>query len=591
MGIKDSSAEHARNIRYRAFSVTFKTALYWALMIFLIVSVGGLLLILVWASFWSTEPTNAAAGHFTIQNYIKTYTRPETYQLWGNTLIIAIGVMVWSNVLGVSIAWIVARTNTPYRRVIDFLMIIPYMTPSYLIAVGYIFILGPRIGFVSTFLAEYGINISIYSLWGIIFTKGISISTLPYLLTSASFRNMNPSLEDAGRMSGASIFKVLKSITIPMTAPAITASLLLTFAHALETFSVPAFLGFPANPPILVFSTKIYQAIKMNATPDYGLAIALATTLLLVAAVGLLIQRKATSHQEKYATITGEGFTPRRMDLGPAKWIVFAALVAVLVVGVVLPFIMLAVASVSNLWIGEFWMFHDSIRFVGLDNYVTVLNQGRTVQGFVNSFILATVVSFVTMVLATFISYFVVKVDEDDSSLIARTSGLMDQFAFLPIAIPGLVLAVGFLWLALTLPTFGLYGSLWLLGLAFIVKELPVGTRATHSGIAQVSSELEEQARIAGAGWIQMIRDIIFPLLKNNFLSGYLLLFMVVIRQLSIPAMLASQNNVLLSSYIFGLKQNGEYINLAALSMMLLAVMFTVLLFFRKVLGVELVED
>jgi len=591
LGIIDVSppGREVFTLDYYRREMTPMMIVYAALLFFLLVIVGGPLAFLIGGSFWSTDPFTTG-GHFTLANYAETYLNPDTYDLWVNTLIIATGTTIWANFLGIGMAWIIARTNTPFRSFLEATVIIPYVVPSYLLAVAYIFLLSPQIGTVNNLLGStLGFTLNIYSYWGIIFVKGISYAPLCYLMTSAAFKNFDPSMEDAARMSGAGIVETLRSITLPMLAPSVTASFLLIFTKGLETFSVPAFLGLPASPPIHVFSTRIWAALSQETPANYGLATALATTLILVAGGGLIIQRKATGLQEKFTTITGQGFNPRRFDLGKWRWFVFGLAVVLLMFSIVLPFLVLFIASVSDIWFGEFFFLSDSVTFT-LDNYRTLLEMNDFFTAITNSFLLATFGAFFGMLFASLSSYFVLKVDDEESRFISSTSEFMDQLTYLPAAVPGIVLATGFLWFILTVPSFGLYGSLWLLGLAYIARQLPFGTRTTHGAISQVGDELEEQARVAGAGWIRTIKDIVLPVIKKNFAAGYLLLFMSMMRDLSTSILLYSEDSLVLAVMIFNLKLIGDYEALAALGVVLIAIVVTVMGIVKFGFGVSITE-
>lgn len=565
------------------------TSTYVFVLLLLLFFVGGPLVFLIGGSFWSGSPLETG-GYFTLQNYIETYLSRETYTLWFNTLVIATGTTIWATFLGVGMAWVIARTNTPFRGALEATVMLPYMVPSYLLAVAYIFLLSPQIGLFNQALDSlFGVTISIYSFWGIIFVKGISYAPLAFLITSASFRNFDPALEEAARISGSGVLKTLRTVTLPMLAPSVTAAMLLIFTKGLETFSVPAFLGLPANPPIYVFSTRIWAALSQTSPPNYGLATALATTLLLVAGIGLYLQQKATGLQEKYTTITGQGYNPTRFDLGKWRWVTFGSAVMLLILSVVGPFIVLFISSVSSIWYGELFFLNPSIDFT-LENYETLFGMSGFVKAITNSFLLAFVGGFVGMLLSSLISYFVIKVDDDESRIVASTSGFMDQLSYVPAAVPGLVLATGFLWFVLTVPSYGLYGSIWLLILANVVRQLPLGTRTTHGALSQVGNEVEEQARIAGAGWFRTMKDIIFPLINKNFVSGFLLLFMTMIRDLDTSILLYSQDSIVLSVMIFNLKLVGDYESLAALGVVMILIVLGVNFIVRYVFDASITD-
>lgn len=565
------------------------TLTYVALLVVLLTLVVVPLAFLVGGSLWSTDPFTPG-GYFTLENYVSTYLDPRTYELLGNTLLVATGTTLWANVVGIGMAWVVVRTDTPFRGFLESAVVVPYVLPSYLLAVAYVFVFGPEIGLANRVLeALFGVTLSIYSFWGIVFVKGISYAPLCFLITRATFANFDSALEDAARVSGAGVLTTLRTITLPMVAPTVTASLLLIFTKGLETFSVPAILGLPASPPIYVFSTRIWRALAMQTPPNYGLATALATALVVLAGGGLLLQRRTTGVQERFSTVGGQGVRLRRFEIGHWRWVVLAAAVAFLFVGIVLPFAVLFVASVSSVWFGELFFRSDSVTFT-LENYRALAGMTDFLTAVTNSLLLATVGAFVGMLLATLSSHFIVKSGGDRSGLVARSSAIVDYVTYVPAAVPGIVFATGVLWFVLTVPAFGLYGSLWLLGLAYVAYHLPIATRTTHGAIAQIDDELEEQARIEGASPLRVLRDIVLPLIDRNFVAGFLLLFVSMLRDLSISILLYSRDSLVLPVLIFNMKLVGEYETLAALGVVMTLLVLAVLAVVRYWTSVSVVR-
>jgi iron(III) transport system permease protein len=562
---------------------------YLALLVVLLALVVAPLAFLFGGSLWSTDPFTAG-GHFTLANYVSTYLDPGTYELLGNTLIVATGTALWANVVGVGMAWVVVRTDTPFRGFLESAIVVPYVLPSYLLAVAYVFVFGPEIGLVNSVLGSlFGVTLSIYSFWGIVFVKGISYAPLCFLMTRASFANFDAALEDAARVSGAGVLTTLRTVTLPMVAPTVTASLLFVFTKGLETFSVPAILGLPASPPIFVFSTRIWRALSLETPPNYGLATALATALVLLAGTGLLVQRRATGVQARFSTVGGHGVRLRRFEIGAWRWVVLLAAAAFLFAGIALPFGVLLLASVSSVWFGEPFFRSETVSFT-LDNYRTLFGMADFLTAVTNSLLLATVGAFVGMLLATLSSHFVVKGGGDRSGFVERTSAVVDYVTYVPAAVPGIVFATGVLWFVLTVPAFGLYGSLWLLGLAYVAHHLPIATRTTHGAIAQLDDELEEQARIEGAGPLRVIRDIVLPLVDRHFVAGFLLLFVSILRELSISILLYSRESLVLPVLIFNMQLVGEYETLAALGVVMTVLMLAVLAAVRYWTDVSVVD-
>lgn len=547
------------------------------------------MLLLIKASFWSAGPFETG-GHFTLANYVATYLNPETYLLFINTTVIAVGTTLFATTLGVGMAWIVARTNTPFRSWIIPIMLFPQLVPGYLVATSYIYILDPHIGFLAQFLqSTIGWTPTIYSFWGIIFVSGISRSPIPFIITLPVFRNFDPSLEEASRMSGASTLKTLRNVTLPMVAPAVTGAALLIFTKSLETFSVPAFLGVPADPPIVVFAVRLWQAFSRDIPPSYGLGTALSTTLLAIGLIGLFVQRYATRETEKYVTVTGQGFTAQRYDLGKWRWAMLFISIAVLFFGILLPFGVLSIASVTSTWFGKFFFLTDMVSFT-LSNYVKVTQTSDFLLAITNSFMIASIGAFLAMLFASLSSYYIVKVTEEKSEFVDRTSGIMDSVTYIPAAVPGIVTSVGFLWFAVSIPQIGIYGSVWLIMLAYMVREFPEGTRTTHAAISQIDNELEDQARIAGAGWLQTIKDVVLPLIDRSFVAGYLLIFADLMKNLAVPLLLYDQDSIVLPVIIFSLKLAGQFGMVAALGMILFVIVMSVFGIAKYFFGVSFVD-
>jgi iron(III) transport system permease protein len=564
-------------------------AFYLFLFAFFVVTVIGPMLLLFKGSFWTAGPFESG-GHFTLEHYAETYFNPQTYFLFINTTVVAVGTTIFACTLGVGMAWVVARTNTPFRSWLIPMVLFPQLVPGYLVATSYIYILDPQIGFLSQILqSTIGWAPTIYSFWGIIFVSGISRAPIPFVITLPVFRNFDPALEEASRMNGAGTFQTLRKITLPMVTPAVSGAALLIFTKSLETFSVPAFLGIPADPPILVFAVRLWQAFSQEMPPAYGLGTALSTTLLAIGATGLVVQRYATSQKEKYVTVTGQGFTAERYDLGRWKWGTFSVALAVLFFGILLPFGMLLIASVTSTWFGKLFFMSDLVSFT-LDNYLTLSESPDILLAITNSLIIASIGAFLAMLFASFTSYFVIKIQEDESPLIARSSGLMDQVTYLPAAIPGIVTSVGFLWFAVSIPQVGIYGSIWLIMLAYMVREFPEGTRTTHAAVSQIDAVLEDQARIAGAGWLRTIKDIILPLINRSFVAGYLLIFADLMKNLAVPLLLYDQDSIVIPVLIFTFKLSGEFGKLAALGMVLFVLVMAVFAIAKYALGVSFAE-
>ena len=296
---------------------------------------------LLWQSFF-TPQTATKAAVFTFGNYKEAYGSGETAHLFWNSVKFATGTAIFSFVLGTALAWMNERTNTPFKNLFFALSLIPLIIPGILFTVAWILLASPKIGIVNLVMkAWFGVNeplFDIYSMGGMIWVDGLHYSPIAFLLMSAAFRSMDPALEESAMMSGANIFQVAWRVTLRLTWPAIFATILILFVRAIESFEVPALLGLPVG--IQVFTSSIYQAVHKYPS-QIGLASAYAVILLLITTAGVYFQSRLSSRGSRYATMTGKGFRPRRIDLGPWRWVAAGIFIVYFLLIVVLPFAVL----------------------------------------------------------------------------------------------------------------------------------------------------------------------------------------------------------------------------------------------------------
>src|SRR5260221_12988689 len=275
---------------------------------------------LLWQSFF-TPQTAAKAAVFTFGNYLEAYGRRDTLQLFWNSMKFATGASLFAFVLGTGLAWMNERTNTPFKNLFFALALIPLIIPGILFTVAWILLASPKIGIVNLVLKTwFGVDeplFDIYSMWGMIWVDGLHYSPMAFLLMSAAFRSMDPALEESAMMSGANVLQVAYRITLRLSWPAVFATILILFVRAIESFEVPALIRLPVG--IQVFTSPVYQAVHRYPS-QVGLASAYAVTLLAITTVGVYFQSRLSSRRSKYATMTGKGFRPRQIDLGPWRW-------------------------------------------------------------------------------------------------------------------------------------------------------------------------------------------------------------------------------------------------------------------------------
>jgi iron(III) transport system permease protein len=522
---------------------------------------------LLWQSF-RTPQTAAADAVFTLENYATAYGTTETLRLLWTSIQFALGTAVFAFGVGTVLAWMNERTNTPFKRVFFALSIIPLVIPSILFTVAWIFLASPQIGILNLVAASWlGLEaplFNIYSLAGMIWVDGLHYSPMAFLLMTAAFRAMDPSLEESATMSGANIFQVAWRITLPLTWPAIVATVLILFVRAIEAFEVPALLGLPVG--IQVFTSAIYQAVHRYPS-QVGLASSYAVSLLVITTVGVFAVSKLSSQGSKYATMTGKGFRPRQIDLGRWRWLTAGIFLVYFFLIVVLPFAVL-------LW-SSFQRFYavpsvEALQNLTLDSYRFILsypNLGRTVLNSVFlSFSAATIVMLVTSV----ICWIVVKTN-------IRGRWLLDNVASLPIVFPGLVLGLAIMIFYLNVDV-GVYGTIWIMLLAYITRFMPYGLRYSTTSMLQIHKELEESAAMSGASWSTTFRRVILPLLKPGLLAGWIYVMIVSIRELSTSILLYSPDTQVVSIVIWELWENGQYVELSALGVLFIIALFMLVL-------------
>jgi len=522
---------------------------------------------LLWQSFF-TPQSAAKAAQFTFGNYAQAYASAETWVLFWNSVKFATGTAILAFVIGTLLAWMNERTNTPFKALFFALSLIPLVIPGILFTVSWILLGSPKIGLINLALQRLfstdAVFFNVYSMGGMIWVDALHYSPMAFLLMTAAFRAMDPALEESAVMSGASVGQVVYRVTLPLVWPAIFATLLILFVRAIESFEVPALLGLPVG--IQVFTSAIYQAVHRYPS-QVGLASAYAVTLLLITTLGVYFQSRLSSRGNKYATMTGKGFRPRQIDLGGWRYVAVAVFLLYFFFIVVLPFAVL-------LW-SSFQRFYsvpslEAIQRMTLDPYRTILSYPSLWRSVWNSLALALGCATIIMLVTSVICWIVVK---------TRLPGrwLLDNIASLPMVFPGIVLGLSIMILYLYVPI-GVYGTIWILLIAYVTRFLPYGLRYNTTSMLQIHKELEESAAMSGASWATTFRRIILPLLKPGLVAGWIYIMIVSIRELSSSILLYSPGNEVLSILIWELWENGQYVELSALGVMFIIALFVLVM-------------
>ena len=520
---------------------------------------------LLWQSFRTPEWSGGVAGT-TLANYRTAYGDGETARLFGNSLRYALGSAALAFVLGTALAWMSERTNTPGRRLFFALSLVPLVVPGILFVVAWILLGSPRIGLLNVVLrAALGTDrtfVDVYTLAGMVMVDGLHQSPIAFLLMGAAFRSMDPALEESALMSGASRLAVAWRITLRLAWPAALATLLVLFVRALESFETPALLGLPAGIP--VFTSAIYAALHRYPS-EVGLASAYGVTLLAITALGVWACARLSDSGSRYATVTGKGFRPRPLDLGPWRYVAAALFVGYFLLVVGLPLLILVWSSFQKFYAVPSLA---AVQAMTLDPYRYVLRYPALGTAVRNSLILAIAIATGVMLLTAVIAWVVVRGRQ-------RQRAALDQLASLPLAFPGLVLGLAVMVFYLHVDI-GVYGTLWILLIAYVTRFLPYGMRSSTAAMVRVHRELEESAAMSGASWLATFRHVVLPLLKPGLVAGWVYIAIVSVRELSSSILLYSPGREVVSVVIWELWENGQYVELSAVGVLLIGVLLTV---------------
>lgn len=528
------------------------------------------LVMLLYGSLKSGPP--GVPSDLTVKNYLVLFENWRLVGAFANSLIFSTGSSFLAFAGGLYLAWMTERTNVPWKGIVYACILAPMIVPGILTTVGWIMVFGRRSGIINLIATQYlGFEqpIEINNMPGMIWVQGTDQIPLAFLLLAAAFRSMDPSLEEAAMVSGSGIVSTTFRITLRVMLPAILAVWMISFVRAIENFEVPALIGIPAG--ILVFATEVYLATK-NVPTDFGLASTFAVVYLAITTVGVVFYLRWTTASEQFATITGKGYRPSAFDLGTWRLPLAVSNILLCFILFILPILVVIWSSFLPYYMAPSKAAFDSLT---LENYKNLWNLPLVNRALWNSFILGISSSTITMLLTAVTAWIIVRTSW-------RGKGVLDFLAFSPIAMPGLVLGIAILWLYLVLPL-PVYGTLWILLIAYVTKYLPYGMRACSSSMLQIKKELEEASEASGAPWSQTFRRVILPLLAPGFVAGWIYVITHSFRELSTSIMLYRSGTEVIAIVLFELWDGGQYPQLSALGMVLVAILVTISLIARKI--------
>jgi iron(III) transport system permease protein len=498
-----------------------------------------------------------ATTRYSLERFVLLLSQRGILLSTWNSFVFAIGSALLALAIGGLAAWLVERTNAPLKSVTYLTNVIALGTPYVLYTSAWLLLLarsGPINTWYRQITGETGVLINVYGMGGMILIEGLLWSPLVFLLLGATLRNFNPALEEAARMSGASTWQTIRRVTLPLSMPSILALSMLVFIRTVEAFEVPALVGLPGR--VHVLTTDIYEMMHRTMPPDIGSASALSVILLFIVGALLFWYGRLTRNAEKFATVTGKSFRPNQIDLGAWRPLAGFALAFYFFLLIALPAFILVWASLL-----PFYQTFRSQAFplLTLDNYRAILNSPRYVSLLVNTLVIAFLSATAVMLITAVSAWLTVRK--------APGARVLDNLGTAPLVFPGIVLGVGVMQFFLNVPV-GVYGTIWIIIWAFIINYLPYGVRYSYAGMIQLHRELEEAAAAAGATPITGFRRIVFPLLAPSLIAGWLFIFLLATRALSLPVLLSGPSSQTMAVAMFDLWGNGQGPELAALGLM-----------------------
>ena len=525
-----------------------------------------LLATVLWLSFTEGTPGDPALG-YSLRHYVEVFLDRFTYEVLWNTFLFQIVTLLVAFALALPIAWLTERTDFPGKPAVFTLMTVALLIPGFAVALGWVFLLHPRIGVINqALIGLFGLAAApfdIASILGMGIVEGLSLAPLTFIMTSVVLRSMDPALEEAAAMSGAAPHQTMFRVTLRVLWPGLLAAAIYVSAVCFAAFDVPAVLGLTNR--IYTFSTYVFrQLTPTEGLPEYG-EVATLSVIMVVFAVALSwCYRRVQREAPRYAVVTGKAYRPRIVPLGRAKWPTVGCVAAFFLASQVLPLLMLC-------WVSGLPFLQppsvEALADLSLDNFRAIPTE-LLLRSMENTGILMIVVPTITVALSVAVSWVVLR-----SKAPAR--GLFDFFAFLPVTIPPIVFSVAALLLALFVlgRIVPIYGSIWILILVYVVARLSYGTRMTNSAMIQIHKELDEAAQVSGAGTARVLRSVLIPLLAPSMLYAWIWIALLSYRELTLPVVLSSGSNLPFSVLVWSYVQSSSYGRASAAALVMLVLM------------------
>jgi iron(III) transport system permease protein len=531
-----------------------------------------LLATIIWMSLRTGVPGQPSA--YTFNNYTALLTDPYSLRVLKTTLFFAAVTIGISVPLGFIFAWLVERTDLPHKALAMSLLGIGILFPTFLKAMGWVFLLHPRIGVINVLLMRLlGLSaapLNIATVAGIGFVEGLTLAPLAYVMISAALRGMNPALVEASSIHGVSRWRTLVRVELPLIWPALVSAMIWMFTVALAAFDVPGVIGMANN--IFTFSTALYFMINPNeGLPRYGLSGAYGAIMVVFSLLLMLPYFAALRQSHRYQIISGKSYRASLIELGRWRAAGWALITAYFFIAFVLPLV--AIFWVSLL---PFVQMPSSAALAGasFERYGAAFFDSTLVSAGWNTLLLMIAVPTIVVAASTAISWVVTR---------SRMHGriVLDAVAFLPHPVPHLLFALAIAYFALLISDIvPLYGSIYVLMAVYAICWISFGTRVLNNSMIQVHRELEEAAEVGGVPTLRIVRKVIMPLIRPGLVYAWIWTSLSAYRELTMAVFLASPRSQVLSTYIWGQWHGGGLGDAAAIAIVMMAVMSPLVAFF-----------
>lgn len=508
---------------------------------------------------------------WTLDNYIETYSSAEFYSLAWTTLQFAVGATCGALLIGIVLAWLVERTDMPAKGLVRIMVILPMATPPVLLAIGWVMLLSPRIGFFNDVLQGlFGLEqapFDVFSLGGMIFVEALSLVPSTFLILSPAFRNMDPSLEEAAIASGAGPWMMIRKVLLPLLLPAILAAAAFLLIVGFLVFDIPGTIGMPVG--IFVLSSRIVYLANdaPGGIAQYGAISSIAVLFLVVLLLMAWGYQRATAQAGRFVTITGKNFRPRAFRLRGWRWPAFGLAVLYFFLATLAP---VGILIWTSLMPYQAPVSLDMLSQITWANHEAFFSNRRILAATQNSVVIAVVAATAVALISVMVSWVVVR---------GRAPGrkVIDVLSFMPIAIPGIMIGVALIYVYLALDGLGIYGTIWIIVIAYVTTYLSFGSRATHGVMGQLHRDLEDAGRASGAGWPRIMRRIVVPLTLPAIMAVWIWVLAHCMRELASALMLQGRDNRTLPVLLWNYWSGGEPNKAAAVGVWLVLAMLIVI--------------